>query len=109
LTSPFIYGLSFAIGKSLIGFTPAVGVGKFSLANMISVFKPLIVGNVILAIFAAYFAYVIVYICSYFFVYMKHKREDMKLQKEFEHMVEYAKESTKVPAKKEARSKNPKL
>lgn len=84
LTTPFVYALSFQIGKSIIGYTPLEDVSRFSTVNVINISKPLIVGNLIFAVIAAFTAYVIVYTFSYFFVYMKHRREDKKLEKEFE-------------------------
>ena len=86
LTTPFVYALSFAIGKSLIGYTPLEDAGKFSTANLLNISKPLIVGNFTLAIIAGFMAYVIVYIFAYFFIYMKHKRADKKLASEFKRM-----------------------
>ena len=84
LTTPFVYALSFQIGKSMVGYTPLEDVSKFSTANLLNISKPLIIGNLIFAVIAAFAAYVIVYIFAYFFVYMKHKRADKKLEKEFE-------------------------
>lgn len=84
LTTPFVYALSFQIGKSMVGYTPLEDVGKFSTTNLLNISKPLIIGNLVFAVIAAFTAYVIVYVFAYFFVYMKHKRADQKLLREFE-------------------------
>ncbi len=100
LTAPFIYALSFQLGKSLIGYTPLEEVGTFSTANIWNISKPLIVGNFLLALTFALTAYVVVYVIAYFFVYVKHKSADKKLEREFEEFEEKA-EQKKITFKKE--------
>ncbi len=89
-TAPFIYALSFQIGKSLVGYTPLEDVAAFSTENILNISKPLIVGNLFLALALAFTAYVLVYIVSYFFVYVRHRRADTKLEREFEAFEEKA-------------------
>ncbi len=83
ITTAFLYPISFEIGSFFVGYSPAENTAFFSFSNLISISKPLLVGNLIMAVILA----ILAYLGAYSFYYYSHYRkiEQRKSQLRLEH------------------------
>lgn len=75
ITTAFIYPFSFKLGSWIVGYTPLENVAFFSLQNLLSISKPLLVGNLVLAIILGVVSYFLV---SRLYYYGHYKRIEKK-------------------------------
>ncbi|MBI2134030.1 DUF2062 domain-containing protein [Candidatus Woesearchaeota archaeon] len=74
ITTAFLYPISFKLGAFFVGYEPVKDVSFFSLTNLLSLSKPLLVGNVIMAFLLGMLAYAITYWLYYVVHYKKRKK-----------------------------------
>ncbi len=74
ITTAFIYPFSFEVGKLLVGYDPIMKSSLFSWHTLLSISKPLLIGNLVLAVILGFISYFIVYSLYYFFHYRKLNR-----------------------------------
>ncbi len=78
ITTAFLYPVSFQMGAFFVGYNPAQDSAFFSLSNLISISKPLLLGNVIMAFILGILAYFVAYSFYYFAHYKKIEERRLK-------------------------------